>query len=163
MSKKNIFKSLRSIKLVVKRLVGVFTAGSFSLTTLPLYAAEAIPSPAFDGRAGVDTILQVLFALLCVILLMVFLSVLIKKYNILPNSSSNQIKVISGLALNNKDKLLLVKVGTEHLLIGTSPGNINKLHTLKNYSELEDEPETGISAKGSFQSLFRSMGEGSRQ
>lgn len=147
---------------MIERLIRIFVLGSFLLTALPLYASEAVTNSEFDGRAGFDTMLQILFALLCVILLMVFLSVLIRKYNILPNGSSNQIKVISGLSLNNKDKLLLVQVGAEHLLIGASPGNISKLHTLKNYSESEAQMDAGISGKGNFQSLFRSLGEGSR-
>ena len=162
---KNGIKNSNLDKLIMRWLISIGGGGSILFTALPLYGSEAAENIGFDGRAGVDTILQVLLALLCVIILMVFLSIVVKKYNILPTGSSNQITVVSGLSLNSKDKLLLVKVGEEHLLIGSSPGNINKLHTLKNFSESlsQDCEQIGESGKGSFQSLFKSLGMGPKQ
>jgi len=45
--------------------------------------------------------------------------------------SNDELKVIGGLSIGQKEKIVLLKVGDEQLLIGVAPGSIQKLHVLE--------------------------------
>lgn len=97
MPKNSTFTSAASLTRSILLLVLYFV-----VVALPSHASEAISSVAFDGESSIDKFLQVLFALLCVIILIVALSMIVKKYNILPGSQSNQIAIISAMPLGRK-------------------------------------------------------------
>lgn len=80
---------------------------------------------------GTDYFLQMIVALVLVLAVIVLLSFLVKRFSLFTGTSTGPIKVLSGISLGGKDRLLLVQVGKEQLLLGTSPGNIQKLHKLR--------------------------------
>ncbi len=80
---------------------------------------------------GTDYFLQVTLALVLVIGVIVLLSYLARRFNLFHGTGSGPIKVLSGISLGGKERLLLVQVGEEQLLLGTSPGYIQKLHKLR--------------------------------
>jgi len=80
---------------------------------------------------GTEYFLQVIVALLLVIGVIVLLSFLARRFNFFSGTGSGPIKVLSGISLGGKERLLLVQVGEEQLLLGTSPGYIHKLHKLR--------------------------------
>lgn len=45
--------------------------------------------------------------------------------------SNNSMRIITGLSVGSRDRILLVQVGKEQLLVGVSPGRIQTLHVLK--------------------------------
>jgi flagellar protein FliO/FliZ len=67
--------------------------------------------------------------LLVVVLLILLLAWLVKKFNINPQQQG-PIKVIAGLSLGTRDRLVLVQLGHEQLLLALSPGRIEKIHQL---------------------------------
>lgn len=80
---------------------------------------------------GADYFLQVIVALLLVIGVIVLLSFLARRFNLFNGTGSGPIRVLCGVSLGGKERLLLVQVGEEQLLLGTSPGYIHKLHKLR--------------------------------
>lgn len=97
-------------------------------------AARAAESVSESGSVPVlDTgsLLQMLLALGVVIILIVGLSFAIRKFNMFTAGSSAHIRIVGGLALSNKDRLLLVQVGNEQLLISASPGRVNMVHEMR--------------------------------
>jgi len=52
--------------------------------------------------------------------------------------SNDSLKVIGGLSMGQKERLVLLQVGDEQVLIGVAPGNIQKLHILKTPIELDN-------------------------
>ena len=55
---------------------------------------------------------------------------LVKKFNLNQQSSSGLIRVIAGLSIGTRDRIVLLQVGEEQILVGLTPGRIEKLHTL---------------------------------
>lgn len=89
--------------------------------------AGSSPVPMLDS----GSLLQMLLALAVVVVLIIGLSFAIQKFKLFTVGSSAHIRIVGGLALSNKDRLLLVQVGNEQLLISASPGRINKVHEMR--------------------------------
>lgn len=111
----------------------------------------------FDSGLNVDSLIQVLIALISVICIIFVLSVLLKKFNILPGTSSGLIKIVAGISLSNKDRLLLIQVGDEQILVSATPGSINKIHELSTVVEPEVVSSEQNSKSGNFSNLLNSV------
>ena len=77
--------------------------------------------------------------LLVVVLIIFGLAWLMKRFNLSQHSQNGLIKIIAGLPLGTRDRIVLLQVGEEQILLGLSPGRIRKLHTLS--SPLVDQLE----------------------
>ncbi|MCB1671984.1 MAG: flagellar biosynthetic protein FliO [Gammaproteobacteria bacterium] len=124
----------------------------------PLQAAEANGQPVRpDALVGAESMVQMLVALVVVVAIIVGLSLLVRRLSLVPGTSGGVIRIVGSLALNSKDRLLLVQVGEEQILISASPGRIGKVHDLRSPV---DPGHTGPAAKnptGSFNSLLGQM------
>ncbi len=81
---------------------------------------------------------------------------LVKKLNLNQQSSHGLIRIVAGLPLGTRDRIVLVQVGDEQILLGLTPGRIEKLHTL---AQPLDAP-AGAPAGASFARRLRdAMGE----
>lgn len=104
-----------------------------------------------------DYFLQVILALILVIGVIVVLSVLAKRFSVFPGTGSGPIKVLSGVSLGGKDRLILVQVGDEQLLVGTSPGNVQKVHKLQQPIDLKEFQAARSTDKPSFASILNAV------
>lgn len=80
------------------------------------------PGPALD-------IGGVLAALLVVLLCLFAVAWLLRRAKLVKTPSQAGVKVVAQLPLNLKEKLLVVQVGEERLLLGCTPGCIRTLHS----------------------------------
>ena len=76
-------------------------------------------------------LLQWLVSCFLVIGLILLLAWLLKKSRLVPAMAQNQLRVISVLPLGNREKLLVVKVGEQQVLLGMTPTSINLLCQLE--------------------------------
>lgn len=118
----------------MKRLLGVFSGLALALPGLVLAAepvANAAAAPAVNsGVAGQLT--QLVFGLLLVLGLIFFLAWLLRRVQQAgPAGKGQVIELIGSRALGPRDRLMLVQVGNEQILLGLSPGTITALHVLK--------------------------------
>ncbi|MFK7886271.1 MAG: flagellar biosynthetic protein FliO [Gammaproteobacteria bacterium] len=88
------------------------------------------PAAVFDIGAG-PGLLQILMNLLLVLGAVVLLAWLFKKLQHVNQPGSSSLRVHASLALGPRDRLLVVAVGEEQILIGASSNGIEKLHVLK--------------------------------
>jgi flagellar protein FliO/FliZ len=94
-------------------------------------AATAAAAPAVSsGVAGQLT--QLVFGLLLVLGLIFLLAWLLRRVQQAgPAGKGQVIELIGSRALGPRDRLMLVQVGNEQILLGLSPGTITALHVLK--------------------------------
>jgi flagellar protein FliO/FliZ len=94
-------------------------------------SAAAVAAPAIgSGVAGQLT--QLVFGLLLVLGLIFFLAWLLRRVQQSgPAGKGQVIELIGSRALGPRDRLMLVQVGNEQILLGLSPGTITALHVLK--------------------------------
>ena len=118
----------------MKRLLGLFLGLALVLPCSVLAAepvANAAAAPvASSGVAGQLT--QLVFGLLLVLGLIFFLAGLLRRVQQAgPAGKGQVIELIGSRALGPRDRLMLVQVGNEQILLGLSPGTITALHVLK--------------------------------
>lgn len=97
-------------------------------------AAESIPRPAYVPPApsalSSGSILQVIFSLLLVLGAIVLVAWLLKRINLPQQGGRNLLKVVSGVAVGQRERIVLVEVGETWLVVGVAPGSVRTLHTL---------------------------------
>ncbi|MGE8190444.1 flagellar biosynthetic protein FliO [Pseudomonas sp. NPDC086278] len=111
------------------------------LAAEPVATATAAAAPAVSsGVAGQLT--QLVFGLLLVLGLIFFLAWLLRRVQQAgPAGKGQVIELIGSRALGPRDRLMLVQVGNEQILLGISPGTITALHVLKEPVQVPSAPE----------------------
>jgi flagellar protein FliO/FliZ len=109
------------------------------------YAAEPAVQAAIPASgAGVGAqLMQLLFGLLLVIGLIFFLAWLVRRMQQVVPRGGQVIQLLASQSLGTRERLLLVEVGGEQILLGLTPGNITALHVLaKPVSAVSAQPAT---------------------
>ncbi|MDN5399396.1 MAG: flagellar biosynthetic protein FliO [Pseudomonas sp.] len=105
------------------------------LLALPLSALAAEPvaqvaaAPAVGSVSGQLT--QLVLGLLLVIGLIFVLAWLMRRVQRIGPGTGHEIELVGSRALGPRDRLVLVQVGEEQILLGITPGRITPLHVLK--------------------------------
>lgn len=116
----------------MKKFFGFVLAMPFSvLAAEPVATATMAAAPAVSsGVAGQLT--QLVFGLLLVLGLIFLLAWLLRRVQQAgPAGKGQVIEIVGSRALGPRDRLMLVQVGNEQILLGLSPGSITALHVLK--------------------------------
>lgn len=106
------------------------------LLALPAMAAEPAASMSSAGMGAQMS--KLLLGLLLVIGLIFLLAWLLRRVQQLNPRGNQAIKLISSHALGPRERLVLVQVGSEQVLLGLSAGRITPLHVLKEPVHLPD-------------------------
>jgi flagellar protein FliO/FliZ len=120
------------VKKFLRAVLGSTLAMPFSvLAAEPVATATTAAAPAVSsGVAGQLT--QLVFGLLLVLGLIFFLAWLLRRVQQAgPAGKGQVIEIVGSRALGPRDRLMLVQVGNEQILLGLSPGSITALHVLK--------------------------------
>lgn len=89
--------------------------GTSALTSEPMAAAN---------------MLQLTFGLLVVLGLVFAVAWLLRRFNRWQVTADGQMKILGGLSVGTRERVLLIEVGETQLLVGVSPGRIQTLHVL---------------------------------
>ena len=83
------------------------------------------PSPVSSGG-----VFQVLFALLVVLAAIVAMAWLLKRFGPNQLGAGGAMKVLGGVAVGPRERLVLVEVGETWLIVGVAQGQVNTVHTM---------------------------------
>ncbi len=133
----------------------VFAAASFSSIA---YAADPV-RPAFTppptSAVSSGSMIQVIFSLLLVLAAIVFVAWVLKRINMPQNVPGSALKVISGVAVGQRERVVLVEVNDTWLVIGVAPGQVTALHTMPK-NNLPPAPESaGMDADNKFKNWLK--------
>jgi flagellar protein FliO/FliZ len=79
-----------------------------------------------------------------------------------PINSRDKMKVVAGLSLGGREKIVLVQVGEKQLLLGVSPGKIDNLLVLEGDDCIYQEKNNGMSeAENDFSHKLKQIMKGS--
>lgn len=113
----------------------------FLLAPLTALAAEPAAKAAAAPMAGSDIggqLAQLLLGLLLVVGLIFALAWLLRRVQQIGPRGNQAIRLVASQMLGPRDRLLLVQVGGEQILLGISAGRITPLHVLKEPVPLAD-------------------------
>lgn len=110
-----------------------------------------------SGSYLVQLVVGLFIVLLCIVVLAWFAKKM-KHFNPLADGS---LKVIGGLSMGSRERVALLQVGEQQLLIGISPGRINTLHVLETPIEMAAKPDadshTGNASGNNFLDKFKTV------
>ena len=75
--------------------------------------------------------LRMIASLAVVLLLLVASAWFVRRWRDRQNATSESIEIVSGLSLGAKERIVLLRVGTEQVLVGVSPAGMRSLHVIK--------------------------------
>ena len=140
-------------------LVSQFSSAAQSSDEIGTGGATGI---GFGAESNSNYLIQVISALILIVVILFALAAIVKKFNIVPGVSSGQMRIISGISLGGKDKLILVEIGDEQIVLGASPGRIQKIHTLAAPIATESPARLQGNAQSTFSSILSSFTKGER-
>ena len=101
-------------------------------------------------------LLKLTGGLVLVVALIFALAWLVKKLNLNQQSNNGLMRIVTGMPLGTRDRLVVLQVGEEQILLGLTPGRIEKLHTLSRPLQVAETDAAGDSFAGK---LNRILGE----
>lgn len=124
------------VRVAVARVAtGVVVAGMLMPGLLLAEEGEPRLVPAAAGGViGSGSILQLLISLLGIVVLILASAWLLRRFSRF-GPSQGPIRIIGGLSLGTRERLVLVEVGDTQLVLGVAPGRVERLHVM-------DEPIT---------------------
>lgn len=103
-----------------------------------------------------EAIVRVIIALIVIVTLIIALAWGLRRYGGVGGAVSGKMKVLGSLPVGNRERVVLVKIGEEQLLLGVAPGRVQTLHVLD--KPIVDEMPTASGAHASpFAARLRSM------
>lgn len=99
---------------------------------------------------SVTGLLQVTLGLLVVLAAVVGGAWLLRRIGRFQTVADGSLKIIGGLSMGTRERLVLVQVGDEQLLVGVSPGRLQTLHVLKQpipMTPASTQPEKGFAER----------------
>jgi flagellar protein FliO/FliZ len=97
-------------------------------------------------------LVKILTGLLLVLFIIILLSWLVKRFNVIQLSSSKGFEVIASMMLGPKEKIMVLKVGQRYLLIGVGVASVNTLYDFGEHLPADFKIEN----KSSFAELLKS-------
>ena len=122
---------------MVVRCIRQISAVALFLLGQSVVAAEPVTST--SAFQGYESFSQMFFGLIVVLAIIFILASVIKKLNLVNVGGNHVINVLATQNLGNKERLLLVQVGNDQILLGMSPGNIRKVHKLSSNVVMENK------------------------
>lgn len=103
------------------------------LLALPglVLAQGADPALAHKGAVSLADVLQVITGLVAVLALIFAGAWVLKRFGRLQGIAHGQLRLVGGISLGQRERIVIVQAGADRLLIGVAPGCIRTLHVLE--------------------------------
>ena len=133
-------------------LAGFSLSARAVLPTVPTAAAE--PVHAF-GAAG---LLQAGLGLGFVLAMIFGCAWLARRFGLQASGNGRLLKVVSSAMVGQRERVVVVEIGGQWLVLGVAPGQVSALHTLPAQSLPDAGPQATLPGSGAFsQKLFESV------
>ena len=132
-------KMSRDVLLAVIRGMAVrglaITAGvlALCLAAPAVFAAEKFAAPQASETppaVGAEGLAQVTLSLLLVLAAVFGAAWVVRRLRGLGKYGNGALQIVTELAVGTKERVVLIQVGTQQLLIGVAPGRVSTLHVL---------------------------------
>lgn len=130
--------------------------GGALLAVLPCIAGAA-DAPAGPPTLGAGSLLQVLLGLGVVLALLLGGAYVMRRLGRLPGLSNQAIKTVAAASVGTRERVVLLEVSDQWILVGVAPGQVNALATLPK-GELPAPPQTPMAHPG-FSQILRRISE----
>ena len=118
---------------------------SFLLMPLTVSAevSEQAQKLALTDQNFTGNLLQTTFGLIIILVAIGGLAWLVKRFGNVSIGAQGKMKIVGGLSLGARERVVLLEVGDKQLLVGVAPGRIQTLHVLDEPIPVETRVDTG--------------------
>lgn len=124
----------------------------FLLSTHVAYAEDAAESTkeiadvqkqlSAASEASMGNLVEVTLGLLTVLALIFVIAWLVKRYGAFNASAGGNLRIVGGLSLGQRERVMLVQVGEKQILLGVAPGRVETLYVLEEPIEVTAADQT---------------------
>lgn len=130
----------------MKRLSALLVWLVTTWCAVPAWAADiGRPAPAPAEPVGAASLLQVVLALILVLGLIVAMAWLMRRMGGLTQVGGGVVRVLGGVPVGQRERVVLIQVGSKQLLLGVAPGRVQTLHVLDEPINVSTAPAGGES------------------
>lgn len=131
-----------------------------SLANATAVYAQTTTRPAYTPPEAMSagSVFQLIFSLALVLGLIAAVAWLVKRMNLPQHGLGKQLKVISGIAVGQRERILLVEINDTWLVVGVAPGSVRTLHTLPK-SAVPTQPDDISPGESRFQNWLKQIAE----
>ena len=104
-------------------------ADTVTAASAPAVAAAAAATSSAPSATG--SVFTMLFGLIAVLALMAAIAWLFKRSGLTPGGSSNAVaKIIGGVSVGSRERVMVIEVADQWIVVGVAPGRVNTLATM---------------------------------
>jgi flagellar protein FliO/FliZ len=132
-AKPELASSLSGLFAALRTVSTAFTALLLLLLSETSSAAEAV-RPAYIPPASVVNaggVVQIIISLLLVLAAIVAVAWLLKRTNLTRQGTGNLLRILGGVSVGQRERVVLIEVLDSWLVVGVGPGQIRTLHVLE--------------------------------
>ncbi len=129
---------------------------------MPLLAAAETVRPAYTpppSAVSSGSVLQVIFSLLLVLAAVALVAWILKRINQPQHGAASLLKIISSVAVGQRERVVLVEVNDTWLVLGVAPGQVRSLHNMPKPALPAAQDGAPFKPDGKFQGWLRQMME----
>lgn len=101
-----------------------------------------------DTAVDLSALLRLTLALGVVLAAILALTWLLRRVGRLSRSANGQLRILGGLPVGNRERIVLVQVGKTQLLLGVAPGQVQTLHILEETIDTSQQSSTVEEGRG---------------
>ena len=102
--------------------------------------------------------MQIIFSLILVLAAVAAVAWIMKRINLPQHGAASLLKVISGVAVGQRERIVLVEVNDTWLVVGVAPGQVRTLHTMPK-GVIPSGAQAGAMPDNKFQMWLKQMVE----
>ena len=131
-----LLSATRICALLLSPAVLVFTTSARAAEAEPQSAADSIAQsalktlPASQDPMAMTSLWQLTLGMLTVLGLIVGIAWLLKRTGRFQMAAGNNLRILGGLSMGSRERVVLIQAGETQLLLGVAPGRVQTLHVL---------------------------------
>lgn len=139
-----------SVVTVRRHLYSVVAGGWLTLCSGIAQSAETAanapkPPPLDIEPMAAGNVMQMVLGLIAVLLLIVGLAWVMRRMGGVSGTAAGSLRVLGGLSMGTRERVVLVQVGETQLLLGVAPGRVQTLHVLDQPIQTQEPNTSGKS------------------
>lgn len=118
--------------------------------------SKELAGSGFSDPNVAGNLIQTTLGLLVVLLVIAAAAWAFKRFGHFQSGLQGQLKVVGGVSLGSRERVVLLQVGSQQLVLGVAPGRIQTLHVLDEPLSMESNDTQGASFSERLQSAMAS-------
>ena len=146
MSQSQVLRGLFVPKKWMVRMAALTAAATHNLFAAESTTGRGAGLP--SDPLATTSLVQLMAGLILVLALIGVSAWLLRRFNRFQSAAGGQMKILGGLSMGTRERVVLLQVGKQQLLLGVAPGRVQTLHVLED--PVQVSPVGGAEGSGGF-------------